>query len=412
MLDRLREVPPTAGLPLRWSDFLPRAGRTSLESSLAARLHVPAVQIECSGTAALIVALTALKRASARRSVIIPAYTCPLVALAVLHCGLQPVLCDLRENHFDISVESLEALSGADTLAIIPTHLGGRVADLAGVMEIAQRKGARVIEDAAQALGATWQGRAVGSVGDVGFYSLAVGKGLTLYEGGVLVAREPDLRRQLQQASEEVAPYRLWWEVRRLAELAGYAAFYRPAMLRFAYGAPLRRALRRGELVEAVGDDFSGSIPLHRVGAWRRAVGANAASRLPTFLETLSLQAAARKKTLAAISGLTVMDDPAGCSGAWPFFMIAMRTAVSRDAALARLWRAGVGVSRLFIHALPDYPYLAARLRGQHVPNARDFAARMLTVSNSPWLRENEFQWICSVLSESHSSDSSCALTR
>src|SRR5713226_2385275 len=147
MPDRWREIPPTAGLPLRWRDFLPRIDSDSLEARLAAFLEVPAVQLECSGTAALIIALTTLKRVSARRSVIIPAYTCPLVALAVIHCGLQPVVCDLRRNRFDLCPEALANACTDDTLAIIPTHLGGRVADLAAVSGIAERKGAWVIED-------------------------------------------------------------------------------------------------------------------------------------------------------------------------------------------------------------------------------------------------------------------------
>jgi dTDP-4-amino-4,6-dideoxygalactose transaminase len=399
MPDSSREVPPTAGLPLRWSDFLPRRG-DSLEGQLASMLDVPEARIECSGTAALIVALTALKRESARRTVIIPAYTCPLVALAVIHCGLEPLLCDLRRNHFDISPASLKELAGSDTLAIVPTHLGGRVADVAGVLDVARRRGAYVIEDAAQALGATADGREAGTIGDAGFYSLAVGKGLTIYEGGVLVARDPEVRRRLAEASADLAPYRALWELRRLVELAGYAALYRPSALRFAYGAPLRRALKRGKVIEAVGDDFSGRIALHRVGGWRRAIGANAAARLSAFLEALARQAAARTQALAAISGVTLMDDPPGARGTWPFFMILMPTAAARDAALRRLWTAGVGVSRLFIHALPDYPYLAARLAGQPTPNARDFAARMLTVTNSPWLSDGDFEWTRAALTE------------
>src|SRR6267378_1840536 len=130
MPDRWREVPPTAGLPLQWRDFLPRGNTDSLETTLAAFLKTPTVQIECSGTAALIIALTTLKRMSGRRSVIIPAYTCPLVALAVMHCGLHPAVCDLRTNSFDLCPEALERACNDDTLAVIPTHLGGRVADL------------------------------------------------------------------------------------------------------------------------------------------------------------------------------------------------------------------------------------------------------------------------------------------
>jgi perosamine synthetase len=390
MLDRWREVPPTAGLPLRWRDFLP--ARRSFEGALAELLNVPEVQVECSGTAALIVALTALRTLSSRRRVVIPAYTCPLVVLAIAHCGLQPVACDVRRGGFDFCPEQLEASCDAGTLAVLPTHLGGRVADVAAASNIARGAGAWVIEDAAQALGVT----AAGTLGDAAFYSLAAGKGLTLFEGGVLIARDEALRRLLRQTAERIVPSRLLWETRRLLELAGYAALYRPLALRIAYGVPLRRALQKNNPVVAVGDDFSARIPLHRVGTRRRDVGANALERLPAFLEELERQARRRRAVLETIRGLTVIDGP----GTWPFFMVVMSSEGARDAALSRLWTAGLGVSRLFIHALPDYPYLAPILETHEVPNARDLAARMLTISNSPWLRDADFERICSVLRE------------
>jgi len=399
MAERLREVPPTAGLSLRWRDFLPTPGHR-LESGLAAFLHLPPVQIESSGTAALIIALTALKRTSPRRTVVLPAYTCPLVVLAVVHCGLKPGLCDLRTDHFDFDPQSLAAICGDDTLAIVPTHLGGRVAELDVVADIAQRCGAFVIEDAAQSLGASWRGRSVGTHGDAGFYSLAVGKGLTLYEGGVLLARDAGMRHQLRAVSDQIAPYRRGQELWRLLQLIGYAAFYRPFGLHFAYGLPRRRALRRGKFIEAVGDDFSPPLPVHRVGAWRRAIGANALTRLPEFIESTAAQAAMRKPRLAAIPGVRVLDDPEHGRGTWPYFMVLMPTARARDAALKELWPASVGVSRLFVHALPDYPYLARYLGQADVPNARDFAARMLTISNSPWLCEAGFEQICAVIAD------------
>jgi perosamine synthetase len=398
MPDRWREVPPTAGLPLRWRDFLPRAGADALESTLARIVDLPSVQIECSGTAALVVALTTLKQRSARRSVVIPAYTCPLVALAVLHCGLRPIVCDLQQNHFDLCPEALETACNDDTLAIVPTHLGGRVADLTVVSGVARRTGAWVIEDAAQSLGARYQGRPVTTVGDIGFCSLAIGKGLTLYEGGVLVTRDEGLRQALRETSARIAPYRTAWEALRLSQLFAYALLYRPAGLRLAYGMPLRRALRRNRLIEAAGDDFPTRIPIHRVGTIRRAIGGNASIRLSSFLAIISAQATARKNELERISGLTIMGDPEGSDGTWPFLMALLPTARARDAALARLWTAGLGVSRLFIHALPDYPRLTGELGTPDVPHARDFAARMLTISNSPWLRDEDFATIRSVL--------------
>ena len=394
----MREVPPTAGLPLTLSDLLPTGA--SLEQGLADFLHVPAVQIECSGTAAQIVALTTVMQSSPRRKVILPAYTCPLVALAVLHCGLEPVLCDLRPGHFNLDHDQLAALCDENTLAIIPTHLGGRVADLTPVLAIAKKAGAYVIEDAAQSLGATWQGQPLGMAGDAGFYSLAVGKGLTTYEGGVLLARDASLRQKMHDTAAEIAPFKWGWELRRSLELLGYAALYQPWGLPLSYGLPLRRALKRGKLIEAVGDDFSDDISLHRMAHWRKTVGANALKRLPGFLDALQRQAGQRLARLAAIPGITVMTDCPEGNGVWPFFMVLMPTSEARDAALEKLWPAGLGVSRLYIHALPDYPYLAGRVGETGVPNASDFAARMLTVSNSLWLDENGFDRICRVLGE------------
>jgi dTDP-4-amino-4,6-dideoxygalactose transaminase len=333
--------------------------------------------------------------------VVIPAYTCPLVALAAVHCGLTPVLCDTRPGGFDLDPDALAAACGDDTLAVVVTHLGGRVADLSTATAIARRAGACVVEDAAQAMGATWRGQPVGSLGDIGFYSLGVGKGLTIYAGGVLVARNAALRRQMRETAAQIAPYRLGWELRRMAELAGYGLLYRPNGLRLVYGAALRRNLRAGRLIEAVGDDCSAGIPLHRVGGWRRAIGASALKRLPGFLAACTARAARRKIRLQAIGGVSVMDDAEGDAGVWPFFQVVMPTETARDDALGQLWQDGLGVGRLFIHALPDYPYLPPMIGGAKVNNARDFAARMLVITNSEWLSDDRFEDICAALERS-----------
>jgi dTDP-4-amino-4,6-dideoxygalactose transaminase len=367
------------------------AGPQSLEEGLADFLGGPRLRVECSGTAALVVALTALKRRSARRRVIVPAYTCPLVAMAILHCGLIPVPCDVRSGDFQFDPGPLAGLCDEETLAVIPTHLGGRVADLEPVREAARRRGVAVIEDAAQALGAFRHDERQAEASEVVFYSLAVGKGLTIYEGGVLVSRNEELRHELDRASAEISARRPGQELRRCLQLAGYASLYRPSALRFVYGGPLRRELLRGNLIEAVGDDVSGPIPLHRVGRWRKAVGANALRRLPVFLQTLHSLALQRLGRLSTIRDISVLGSSPAGQGTWPFFMVLMPTGRARDAALKDLWGAGFGVSRLYIHALAGYPYLAGRLEQADTPHARDLAARMLTVTNSPWLENAEF---------------------
>ena len=85
-------------------------------------------------------------------------------------------------------------------------------------------------------------------------------------------------------------------------------------------------------------------------------------------------------------------------TASWPFLLLLMPDARRADAALARLWTAGLGVSRLFAHALPGYAYLADRVPRTPMPQAADFAARALTISNSAWLDDAAFERIIAVL--------------
>ena len=392
-----RELPPTAGLPLRLNDLWP--GHAPFAERVAAWLDVPHLQLECSGTAAMVVALRAMHRLRPQRDeVIVPAWTCPLVAWAILRAGLKPVLCDLAVNHFDMDIVQLSTLANARTLAIVPTHLAGRVADVNASLDIAHRAGAYVLEDAAQALGAQQDGRSVGLLGDAGFFSLAVGKGLTLFEGGLLLTRDVVLRDAFATSHDAIIKPDARMDWQRALELIGYTLAYRPSLLPLAYGRPLRKALAEGDPVAAVGDDFGPDIPLHTVSRWRQAVGTRALKRLPSFLEATRTQALPRVSRLRRIAGVTVFDDAPGQRGVWPFLLLTLPTQTQRDKALQTLWTSGLGVSRLFIHALPDYTYLRDVVPDTPLPNARDFAARSLTITNSPWLDDATFESICQTL--------------
>ncbi|MGV8944108.1 DegT/DnrJ/EryC1/StrS family aminotransferase [Thermomonas sp.] len=395
----MRELPPTAGLPVQWRDLLPRRADADLESRLRTILGIGELQITCSGTAALVTALITLSRNSARSEVIVPAYTCPLVAMAVTHSGLRLRVCDLMRDGLALDTDMLASLCSSRTLAILPTHLGGRVADIGATRDCAAHYGVWVIEDAAQALGARHpDGTPVGMLGDIGVYSLAAGKGLTMYEGGLLVSRHAELRAKMRVVANELAPKKRWWELRRSIELVGYAAFYRPRGLQWVYGMPLRRALSEHDFDAAAGDRYRMRIPLHRVGNWRRGVAARAAVRLPEHLATLQQQARRRIAHLQEIPGVEVMGDAPGAQGVWPVLMLCMPDGHSRDGVLARLWGAGMGLGIPFAHALPDYQGLQDMVPRLAVPNARDFAARVLTISNTPWLDDATFIRIVEVI--------------
>ncbi|MDR1075504.1 MAG: DegT/DnrJ/EryC1/StrS family aminotransferase [Xanthomonadaceae bacterium] len=395
---RWRELPPTAGLPLRWRDLLPGPA-PALDRQLAPMLGVDRLQLTCSGTAALVIALRTLSAASHRREVIVPAYTCPLVALAVAHCGLTLKVCDLLPGSLQPDPAMLADLCNTGTLAIVPAHLAGRVVDIAPVCAIAAGYGAFVIEDAAQALGARHaDGTVVGALGDIGFYSLAAGKGLTLYEGGLLLSRHPRLQAALHETAAAIAPYRLFRELRRCIELAGYAALYGPHGLRWAYGAPLRRALRHNDPIGAAGDRFPRHIPLHRVGHWRQRVGAHACLRWPDYIESTRRSGMQLRSRLHTIPGIDIVADAPGAQGVWPALLLLLPSADAATRALNALWGEGLGVGRPFVHVLPDYDYLQDLVAPAQVPNARDFAARAVSIGNSPWMRECDLQRIMDTL--------------
>ena len=386
-------VPPTAGLPLTWRDLLPW-GSGDFSQQLSAWLGVPQVQLECSGTLALMVALRALRTLKPGRSeVIAPAYTCPLVALAIAQCGLQLRLCDLRADALDMDPARLQQLCSDKTLAVLPTHLCGRVADVDAALQCARAVGAYVIEDAAQALGARSNGSTVGMQGDVGFFSLAVGKGLSTFEGGVLLARDAEIRAALQ-AQGQRTKFSWWWELRRSVELLGYAALYRPSGLGMAYGKPLAASLARGDWVEAAGDDFDDMIPQHSLGRWRQAVGARALQRLAAFQQQTADQARNRIAQLK-VCGFEVLEDAVPhVQGVWPVLLLRLPSPQCRDAMLQAHWGDGSGLSLPFVHVLPDYgryDHVLAAARQDDVTQARDWAQRLLAISNSPWLDDARF---------------------
>jgi len=395
-MTRRWEIPPTAGLPLRWRDLLNLSG--DLAPALARQFSLPLPALTCSGTAALIIALRVLQqRMPGRTRLIVPAYTCPLVALAAHYCPpLRVVPCDLQPDSIDLDERQLAQLCDESTLAVVVTHLAGRVADVDAAKRIAGAVGAAIIEDAAQAMGALDDGRSVGLKGDVGFFSMALGKGLTTAEGGVLFSRDPVLHQALHRHCRQDLPFSLRWELQRSAELWGYALLYQPRGLHYVYGNALRKALANGDEVAAVGDDFSVyDIPLHRLGGYRQKVGAAALARLPDHLQQGRARALRRAARLNTLPGVTVIMDRPGQQGTWPFLMVVMPSADARDAAMARLWTSGLGVTRLFIHTLPGYAEVLPLLQpGGDITRAQAFAARTLSISNSHWLSDALFEQI------------------
>ncbi len=167
----------------------------AFEDAVARLLGVRHAIAVSSGTAALVVSLQA-HGIGAGDEVIVPVLTFAASASAVLLAGARPVFVDIRADDYCIDVDQLERAITPRTRAVIPVHLYGHPCDMTALMEIAQRRGLIVIEDACQALGAAWQGRSAGSFG-TGCLSFYATKSITTGgEGGMLVTDDDGIARR------------------------------------------------------------------------------------------------------------------------------------------------------------------------------------------------------------------------
>ena len=145
-----------------------------------------------SGTSALHLALLAAGVGPDDEVITVP-FTFVATAAAICYIGARPVFVDVDSQSYTMNVNQLEAAITDRTKVILPVHIYGQAADMDPILEIAKKYGLIVVEDAAQAHGATYKGRAVGSIGDLGCFSFYPGKNLGAYgEGGIVVTNNAE----------------------------------------------------------------------------------------------------------------------------------------------------------------------------------------------------------------------------
>lgn len=187
---QLREVL-EAKAPFRW--YGPRQPQKVLqfEKEFAARMQTKFALAVTSGTAALHCAMAALE-IGPQDEVILPAWTWHSCFNAIVLAGALPVCAEIDES-FNIDPEDIEKRITPHTKAILAVHLQGNPCDMDRILAVARRHKLRVIEDCAQSVGADYKGRPVGSIGDIGIYSLQLNKTITAGEGGALVTNDARL---------------------------------------------------------------------------------------------------------------------------------------------------------------------------------------------------------------------------
>jgi 8-amino-3,8-dideoxy-alpha-D-manno-octulosonate transaminase len=177
--------------PFRWSNPLPKSKVALFEDEFATRMQAKYCLAVTSGTAALHVAMAALEIGPGDE-VIVPAWTWYSCYNTIVLSGALPVFAEIDES-FNIDPQDIEQRITPQTKAIMAVHLQGNPADLDGILAVARKHGIKVLEDGSQSVGASYKGQPIGSMGDIGIYSLQQSKTITAGEGGAVVTNDPYL---------------------------------------------------------------------------------------------------------------------------------------------------------------------------------------------------------------------------
>ena len=183
----------------------------AFEESFAAFCGVKHAIAANNGTTALHLALVALDLQPGDE-VIVPTVTYIATANAVRYCGATPVLVDVCEGTMNIDPTKLEAVITPKTRGIIPVHLYGHPAEMGPVNAIAKKHGLWVVEDAAEAHGARYQGKRVGGLGTCATFSFFGNKIVTTGEGGMITTDDDELAAKLRlYRGQGMDPKRRYW---------------------------------------------------------------------------------------------------------------------------------------------------------------------------------------------------------
>ena len=392
-MSRFRLVAP-AGAPLPAWSVLPsvfQSGGGGLAELFAARLGVQNPFFVSSGRAALAVLFKALRRGSSRREVVIPAYTCFSVPSAVARAGLTIRLCDVDPKTLDLDLNALGRLDLNKALCIVPSGLYGLPGDLVALEQIASTSGAFLVDDAAQCLGATKEGRACGSFGDAGFYSLGRGKGITTMGGGVLVTHRPDLAQRIAGTVRDLPRPSARAVGIAVASSLAYSAMLGPSRYWLLDHAPfLGLGISR----------FEPDFPITRLSAYQTRLAARLLPRLDSYNAIRRHHADQLRSGIEGVEGIEIPRPGEGTSPVYLRFPILARDEAHRSHLLRRLREAEIGASASYPTAIGDIPGIGSYLarRQEACPGARVIAGRILTLPTHPGVTPRDIEAMVSII--------------
>jgi len=308
-----------------------------------------------SGTAALHASLlvAGVKQGD---EVVVPSFTFHSTAEVVLLCGAQPVFADIDPESYTVTADTIEGVLTTNTKVIMPVHLYGLPADLDPIRKLARDRGITLIEDAAQAHGAEYNGSKIGSIGDMTCFSFYAGKNMTTGEGGMVTTNDDDYSDKLRmiRTHGEQRPY---WPI-------------------------------------SIGNNY-------RMNEILAAIGLAQLKKLPSFLERRRKNAQFLSERLGVLGKVIAPKEPEGRKHAWYVYTLRLRgaNAGKRNKAIEKLRSKNIEAAVYYespLHMLPLYREFSTTRRP--LPETEKACRQVFSVPVHPKLDDSDLGYIFETL--------------
>jgi len=389
-----------------------------------------------SGKTALTVILRALHGLQPERDeVIIPAFICYSVPSAIARAGLKIKLCDVNPDTLDFDYDQLEDLitqsakleaerqlkafakkaypvsdtrhpvssdNGQQTihrdhadprlLAVMPAHLFGLPANVEHVRSLVGDPLVSIVEDAAQAFGAQGNGQKLGTLGDVGFFSLGRGKALSMVEGGIILTDRDDIADRIGLCLSDTKKYSAVELIRLIINAISLILFQDPALFWFPKGLPF---LRVGDTI------YDHRFKIRNISAFQAGMAKNWQSKLEKFHES-------RKKNSRYWTSLAHSSD-FNCyrtkNGGEPNLLrypVKIADKNIRASMLKSSQNEGLGIMPTYPDSINGINELRDVFKGQIFPAAEKLPHQLITLPIHPYVSPKDIKKISNVLSEAN----------
>lgn len=335
-----------------------------------------------SGKAALCLILKALKSLSPDKSeVLIPAYTCFSVPSAVIKAELKVSLSDIDISTYDFNYELLKKSINENTLCVVPNHLFGIPSNTELTKNLCREKGIFVVEDAAQAMGGECRNKKLGTLSDVGFFSLGRGKNITCGSGGIILTDSDSIASAIGKEYESISAPNMVENITELFKVFLLSLFIKPSLYWFPAGL---KFLKLGETF------FYTDFSIKRLSGMKAGLLWNWRKRLEVSNMARSINAGYFS------SELELENSPASFKGvSFLRLPVLSNSRGERDSLHALSQKRGLGLSKMYPTPVNEIKEIRGFFSGKSFPAAKMVCERLVTLPTHPFLTEKDRESIC-----------------